>query len=936
LHLRIRFIFPSAEFLAPDVLAMIRIRSLVIATVLVFACASMSSARAQCQDWAPGFDAPHDGADDVIYASATFDDGGGTALFVGGTFANAGGVAAGRVARWNGAHWSPLASGMSGTGLVSVNALAVFDDGSGAALYAAGWFTTAGGSPASNIAKWNGTTWSALGAGIDGTVRALQVFDDGSGSTLYAGGHFTIAGGSPARNVARWNGSSWSPLATGLAGAGDTVLSFASFDEGSGAKLFAGGSFNGGNIARWDGSSWNTLGGGLTSAAPNPSSVSALATFDAGQGTQLFAGGHFTMAGSVSVINVAAWDGTTWSATNGGPDSQGSATAGVRALRAFDDGSGPALFMAGSFADASSVSHVNHVVKWDGSTWSSLAGGMNASGSVYSLSIFDDGGGDALHAGGSFSIAGVMPVSNVAKWNGASWSKLGASSANGVQGGYVLALAAIDELSGPALYAGGSFTAAGSVAAQGVAKWDASGWSPLGAGLAGTVYALAPFDDGSGARMVAGGLLPNGNVAQWTSSAWMPLDAGVIGQVRALAVFDDGNGAALYAGGQFAIAGSVAASNVARWDGFAWTALGVGVGGTVRALCVWNDGGGEALYAAGDFTTAGGSTANHIAKWDGTSWSPLDLGLGPSFALVQALTVFDDGNGPALYAGGDFTSAGSTPAAWIARWNGVNWSAVGTLQGSGGVTSLGVFDDGTGHALYACGWLTPNVQHGVIARWNGTTWTEFGGVLGTGIAQALAVFDDNVSGGADLYVGGKFDSAGGVAASAIAEWRGCASGVHTLCSGDGSFAATCPCANSGVSGHGCENSASTGGALLGASGSTQPDAIVLHASGELSSVLSMFLQGDAYIANGVVFGDGLRCVGGHLKRLYTKTAVGGSVSAPRPGDPSITARSASLGDAIAPGSARYYQTYYRDPSSTFCPAPAGDTWNVTNAVKIVW
>jgi hypothetical protein len=73
-----------------------------------------------------------------------------------------------------------------------------------------------------------------------------------------------------------------------------------------------------------------------------------------------------------------------------------------------------------------------------------------------------------------------------------------------------------------------------------------------------------------------------------------------------------------------------------------------------------------------------------------------------------------------------------------------------------------------------------------------------------------------------------------------------------------------------------------------------------------------------------------------LKRLYIKNAVGGATSAPAPGDPSITTQSANLGDTIAPGSVRIYQTYYRDPSLTFCPSPTGNTWNVSNGVRITW
>jgi hypothetical protein len=89
-----------------------------------------------------------------------------------------------------------------------VHALAV----SGSDLYAGGGFTTAGGSAANGIAKWDGSSWSALGSGMNGTVRALAV----SGSDLYAGGYFTTAGGSAANRIAKWNGSSWTALGSGM------------------------------------------------------------------------------------------------------------------------------------------------------------------------------------------------------------------------------------------------------------------------------------------------------------------------------------------------------------------------------------------------------------------------------------------------------------------------------------------------------------------------------------------------------------------------------------------------------------------------------------------------------------------------------------------------------------------------------------------------
>ena len=71
----------------------------------------------------------------------------------------------------------------------AVYALAVFDDGAGNGreLYAAGSFQAAGGAVASNIAKWNGARWAAVGVGRPGSVLSLCVWNDGSGEALYAG-----------------------------------------------------------------------------------------------------------------------------------------------------------------------------------------------------------------------------------------------------------------------------------------------------------------------------------------------------------------------------------------------------------------------------------------------------------------------------------------------------------------------------------------------------------------------------------------------------------------------------------------------------------------------------------------------------------------------------------------------------------------------------
>jgi spore coat protein A len=157
-----------------------------------------------------------------------------------------------------------------------------------------------------------------------------------------------------------------------------------------------------------------------------------------------------------------------------------------------------------------------------------------------------------------------------------------------------------------------------------------------------------------------------------------------------------------------------------------------------------------------------------------------------------------------------------------------------------------------------------------------------------------------------------------------------------FCSGDGSGPVACPCNNSGGPGRGCANSQNAAGAELAASGTTLPDTLAMTSSGELSGANSILLQGDVDLASPVFFGDGLRCIGGNLKRLYLLGASGDVAVFPPAGGLSISDQSAALGDPIAPGSTRSYQVYYRDPSTGFCPNPPGDNWNASNAQRVLW
>jgi hypothetical protein len=441
-----------------------------------------------------------------------------------------------------------------------------------------------------------------------------------------------------------------------------------------------------------------------------------------------------------------------------------------------------------------------------------------------------------------------------------------------------------DDGSGPALYVAGSFTSAGGVSAPQIAKWNGSIWSAAGFGISGaTIHALTVFDDGSGPKLYA-------------------------------------------AGGQ----------KLWRWSGSTWSLVSSVFGGGIEVLAVFDDGSGPKLYAAGSFTITGGISTAHIARWNGAGWSALGLGVND---VVNALTVFDDGTGPALYVGGFFAAAGGMPVNGIARWNGTTWSAVGTGE-SGVVDVLTVFDDGHGAALYAGGNLALGAQAPLdeIARWDGTSWSFLGQGTG-GLVNAMTTSDDG--NGPALFVGGDFSSVPDSGDRYIAKWgnpAGCGTPGVSICQPGVGGVIACPCSNNPpASGPGCDNSAHTGGATLSATGIARIsfDSVVLTSHGERSTATSIVLQGDGMSSSGVVFGQGVRCVAGALKRLYVKTASAGSITAPQGTDLHVHARSAALGDTIAPGTHRYYGVYYRDPT-VLGGCPASSTFNITQQLDVLW
>lgn len=181
------------------------------------------------------------GVDGGVAALAEVND----TLYVGGGFTKAGSSNAARIARWEGARWSNLISGVSPAGSI-VTALEADNNN----LYVGGTFTLAGGKQASHIARWStlDRTWNTLGLGagngVDGPVYRMASVSSVLGIPwgVYVVGDFRTAGGDSANYIAVWsNGAGqWSTLDCGLDGPAFALNEFLIEDSGG---VWVGGGF---------------------------------------------------------------------------------------------------------------------------------------------------------------------------------------------------------------------------------------------------------------------------------------------------------------------------------------------------------------------------------------------------------------------------------------------------------------------------------------------------------------------------------------------------------------------------------------------------------------------------------------------------------------------------------------------------------------------
>jgi hypothetical protein len=313
-------------------------------------------------------------------------------IVIAGEFQSVSGVSANYVAKWNGSTWSAM-----GTGLPTLpKCLAIYNNELYAGLDDIG---------SSTLYKWNGTAWIATGP-FNNPILTMYV--DENTNEFYVGGSFT----SPGKYISKWNGTSWvgiGNLATGNANFPGVRSIFKYKNE-----LYVGGTFGAGTstqyIAKFNGTSFV----GLSSDQPNQL-VNTMVEKDG----KLFIGGAFSRvgpSGSPLTPSVIKWNGTGWEALTENNTGPVNSFGGVKSLTIYKN----QVYATGSFASIFNTDPnltVNNIARFNDCQWKDLNDGLGSvglAGNGNCMAVIDE----TLYIGGEFLQAGTISgTARIAKWS---------------------------------------------------------------------------------------------------------------------------------------------------------------------------------------------------------------------------------------------------------------------------------------------------------------------------------------------------------------------------------------------------------------------------------------------------------------------------------------------------------------------------------------
>ena len=568
----------------------------------------------------------------------------GRMLVVGGEFSQVGDAPARNIAIWDPAtkDWEPLGSGLDRP----VRAITV--DASGALIVGGSSLLPSVEGGLVSVARWTGAEWLAVGSGLNGTVLALTTTPLGE---VVAGGDFTSVQtstvSSGVRAIARWNGTSWSAMTTQLGSSIVWTLGVLASGE-----LIAGGTItNGGlrNLVTWNGTGWQTFRGGVDGT------VRSL-TVD-GQNRVLL-GGTFLNAGNAQfpggggVLRVARWSGLAWERF--GTSGPTGLAAEVRSVEVLEDGKivaggvegvsvwdglnwrrgslnlySPSVsviarldtdrFVVGGMFSIPTVitplsapvpMYENGIMVGDGQAWSST---VNAAPVNRYLS------GAAENAVFALSRTGR---STLATRNAGLWAVVPQALNGAINRGLVL--------NDGTIVATGAFTetwtgvSGSGQPLLGIAKWNGASWSPFGPGFDPDPDSPIQTTDGNDVIALGTYVDPVGTettrVARWNNGVWTPI-GGVIGPAGAratqVAVLPTGE---IVLVGEMTSIGQTIVQGPILWSGSSWSSLGAVSGGSVTCLTAGRS---RTVVIGGSFNTVNGVATDRVAIWSDGNWSGL-------------------------------------------------------------------------------------------------------------------------------------------------------------------------------------------------------------------------------------------------------------------------------------------------------------------------
>jgi len=313
-----------------------------------------------------------------------------------------------------------------------------------------------------NIARWNTTGWSALGEGRPVPTFALATYQN----QLIAGGLIDFATDS----IVQWDGATWSLLRHHYQ---DPLIAFIHSLYVYNNQLIAGGFFFGETgihgIGYYDNCYWYELGNGGVQSPEGQQDVLTLSIYQ----DKLVVGGRFKWVGGTSIVGkgFAFWDGTIW-------EPLGLAFYGQNFYIASTYVSGDKLYVAGSFEMVEGRPCKNLAIygpfgengTYD---WSEESLITDINGPILCVDEYQND----LIVGGFFTQINGITVNHIARWDGTTWHAL-ESGVTGVN----ISRTRVDDIFvyNGHLIVGGDFETAGDVQAFYLALWDGAHWSSMG------------------------------------------------------------------------------------------------------------------------------------------------------------------------------------------------------------------------------------------------------------------------------------------------------------------------------------------------------------------------------------------------------------------------------------------------------------------------